>query len=160
MVNFDDSKPAVRRLIVYFTFPSPYLQHHYTFHHQNLFILPLFPFNNPSNPLLPLVPSGAILSGNDISQVILAIFLGYYGNYGHRPRLLGVGVLFAAASCYLAALPHLLYGPGQDAINLVAAMNAHRDNPLGNSSHGMKSKCVIQFTLVLTRCRTRDHQLP
>lgn len=62
-----------------------------------------------------------MLSGNDISQVLLAIFLSYYGTFGHRPRWLGVGVMFTAASCFSAALPHLMYGPGQDAIDLADA---------------------------------------
>ncbi|XP_045122956.1 solute carrier organic anion transporter family member 74D-like [Portunus trituberculatus] len=82
--------------------------------------------------------TGTILCGNDISQVILAMVLGYYGNYGHRPRWVGVGVFCTAISCFLAALPHLLYGPGQDALDLVAAMNAHRDNTLENSTIRVK----------------------
>ncbi|XP_063868487.1 solute carrier organic anion transporter family member 74D-like [Scylla paramamosain] len=82
--------------------------------------------------------TGTILCGNDISQVILAMVLGYYGNYGNRPRWVGVGVLCAAISCFLAALPHLLYGPGQDALDLVAAMNAHRDNTLDNTTVRVK----------------------
>lgn len=82
--------------------------------------------------------TGTILSGNDISQIILAMILGYFGNYGHRPRWVGVGVLCAGVSCFLAALPHLLYGPGQDALDLVAAMNAHRADPLGNVSDKIK----------------------
>ncbi|XP_047468876.1 solute carrier organic anion transporter family member 74D-like [Penaeus chinensis] len=65
--------------------------------------------------------TGILLSGNDISQVLLAIFLSYYGTFGHRPRWLGVGVMFTAASCFSAALPHLMYGPGQDAIDLADA---------------------------------------
>ncbi|KAG0724071.1 Solute carrier organic anion transporter family member 3A1 [Chionoecetes opilio] len=83
--------------------------------------------------------TGVILCGNDISQVVLAMLLGYYGNYGHRPRWVGVGVLCAALSCYLAALPHLLYGPGQDALDLVAAMNAHKEHLLGNANVTVKT---------------------
>ncbi|XP_047468912.1 solute carrier organic anion transporter family member 74D-like [Penaeus chinensis] len=62
--------------------------------------------------------TGAILTGNDISQVMLSLFLGYYGNYGHRPRWMAVGVMCAAASGFGAALPHFLYGPGEDALAL------------------------------------------
>lgn len=77
--------------------------------------------------------AGILLSGNDISQVLLAIFLSYYGTFGHRPRWLGVGVMFTAASCFSAALPHLMYGPGQDAIDLADATTFDA-NAFANSS--------------------------
>ncbi|KAK3879849.1 hypothetical protein Pcinc_015613 [Petrolisthes cinctipes] len=63
--------------------------------------------------------TGLLLTGNDISQVLLAIFLSYYATFGHRPRWLGVGALLTAASCLTAALPHLIYGPGRDALEAV-----------------------------------------
>ncbi|XP_066961639.1 solute carrier organic anion transporter family member 74D-like [Macrobrachium rosenbergii] len=62
--------------------------------------------------------SGVFLAGNDISQIILSVFLGYYGNYGHRPRWLGVGITIAALSGFAAAFPHFFYGPGQDAVDI------------------------------------------
>nr|XP_027224102.1 solute carrier organic anion transporter family member 3A1-like [Penaeus vannamei] len=62
--------------------------------------------------------TGVILTGNDISQVMLSLFLSYYGNYGHRPRWMAVGVMCAAGSGFGAALPHFLYGPGEDALAL------------------------------------------
>nr|XP_053647821.1 solute carrier organic anion transporter family member 4A1-like [Cherax quadricarinatus] len=76
--------------------------------------------------------TGTILSGNDISQVILAMILGYYGNYGHRPRWLGFGVLCAAVSCFVAALPHFIYGPGQDAVDIVDATYTGLGNLVDN----------------------------
>ncbi|KAK8733343.1 hypothetical protein OTU49_006594, partial [Cherax quadricarinatus] len=68
--------------------------------------------------------TGTILAGNDVSQIILSILLGYYGNYGHRPRWVAMGVFFAALSGFLAALPHFIYGPGQEAIAAAAAAGA------------------------------------
>lgn len=90
-------------------------------------------------------PPGAFLSGNDISQVILAIFLGYYGNFGHRPRWMGVGVMFAAASCFMALLPHLLYGPGQEAIDLAEASSSAASTLMANVSDvvGQKSNVFL-----------------
>nr|XP_027227481.1 solute carrier organic anion transporter family member 2A1-like [Penaeus vannamei] len=84
--------------------------------------------------------SGAFLSGNDISQVILAMFLGYYGNCGHRPRWMGVGVMFAAVSCFMALLPHLLYGPGQEAIDLAEASSSAATSLLANVSDAVTQK--------------------
>ncbi|XP_076046946.1 solute carrier organic anion transporter family member 74D-like isoform X2 [Oratosquilla oratoria] len=59
--------------------------------------------------------TGMILSGNDISQVLLAILIAYFGNYGHRPRWIAFGLLSAAISCLIAGSPHFIYGPGDDA---------------------------------------------
>jgi hypothetical protein len=61
--------------------------------------------------------AGIILSGNEISQ-ILSILLIYYGGSGHRPRWIAVGVGCSAISCLVLALPHAIYGPGQDALAL------------------------------------------
>lgn len=64
-----------------------------------------------------LYPTGIILSGNEISQ-ILSLILTYYGGSGHRPRWIAVGVGFSALSCIVLALPHFMYGPGKDALAL------------------------------------------
>ncbi|KAJ8669939.1 hypothetical protein QAD02_001198 [Eretmocerus hayati] len=66
---------------------------------------------------IPSRTTGIILSGNEISQ-ILSILLIYYGGSGHRPRWIAAGVAFSAASCFVLALPHLIYGPGQNALVL------------------------------------------
>lgn len=71
--------------------------------------------------------TGSTLIGNDVSQVLLGTFLGYYGNMGHRPRWMGVGIMIASLSCFLAALPHFIYGPGQDAIDLVEMTSGNLD---------------------------------
>ncbi|XP_011500421.1 PREDICTED: solute carrier organic anion transporter family member 5A1 [Ceratosolen solmsi marchali] len=66
---------------------------------------------------IPSRTTGIILSGNEISQ-ILSILLIYYGGSGHRPRWIAVGVGCSAISCLVLALPHVIYGPGQDALAL------------------------------------------
>ncbi|XP_063868485.1 solute carrier organic anion transporter family member 74D-like [Scylla paramamosain] len=76
--------------------------------------------------------TGIILAGNDISQVLLAIFLSYYGTFGHRPRWLAVGALFTAASCFTASLPHFFYGAGTGAEAVMAAVSA--SNATGSKS--------------------------
>ena len=42
----------------------------------------------------------------------------YYGGSGHRPRWIAVGVALSAVSCIVLALPHVIYGPGKDALAL------------------------------------------
>lgn len=61
--------------------------------------------------------TGLILSGNEISQ-ILSLILTYYGGSGHRPRWIAVGVGLSALSCLVLALPHFIFGPGRDAMDL------------------------------------------
>lgn len=73
---------------------------------------------------------GLILSGNEISQ-ILSLILMYYGGAGHRPRWLATGVGFSAASCFVLALPHFIYGPGKDA---KALTHEYLDSSMLNSS--------------------------
>lgn len=64
------------------------------------------------------VCSGLMMSGNEISQVMLSLVLSYYGGQRNRPLWIAWGVAFSAASCYILAFPHFLYGPGQAALAL------------------------------------------
>ncbi|KAJ6647832.1 Solute carrier organic anion transporter family member 5A1 [Pseudolycoriella hygida] len=59
-----------------------------------------------------------ILSGNEISQILLSLILSYTGGQRNRPRYIAWGVVFCALSCFILALPHLIYGPGQEALEL------------------------------------------
>ncbi|XP_069175707.1 solute carrier organic anion transporter family member 74D [Procambarus clarkii] len=93
--------------------------------------------------------TGTILAGNDVSQIVLSIVLGYYGNYGHRPRWVAVGVLFAALAGFLAALPHLMYGAGEEASAIAAAATAGAPiHLLANLTVGTNTKkeevCLFQ----------------
>lgn len=51
-------------------------------------------------------------------QLIPAIFVSYVAAKGHRPRWIAFGVLIQSISCLLTALPHFIYGAGEDAIAL------------------------------------------
>ncbi|RXG68111.1 Solute carrier organic anion transporter family member 5A1 [Armadillidium vulgare] len=76
-----------------------------------------------------------MLAGNDVSQILLSILVAYYGNYGNRPKWLGIGVLSASFSCFLAAVPHFIYGPGEDAVMLAQSFSTTSSN----SSTGAQS---------------------
>lgn len=62
--------------------------------------------------------TGLMLSGNEISQIFLSLFLSYYGGQRNRPLWIAWGVAISAISCYILAVPHLLYGPGTTALSL------------------------------------------
>lgn len=61
---------------------------------------------------------GIILSGNEISQILLSLILSYAGGQRNRPRWIAWGVVFCALSCFILVLPHFIYGAGEDALHL------------------------------------------
>lgn len=58
---------------------------------------------------------------------------------------MGVGVMFAAASCFMALLPHLLYGPGQEAIDLAEASSSAATTLLANVSSVASQKSSVSW---------------
>lgn len=61
---------------------------------------------------------GIILSGNEISQILLSLVLAYYGGQRDRPRWIAWGIFFSALSCFILASPHFMFGAGDDAFRL------------------------------------------
>jgi len=60
------------------------------------------------------------MSGNEVSQILLVLFLSYWGGKGNRPVWIAWGVAISASSCFILALPHLIYGAGPAALALTA----------------------------------------
>lgn len=60
--------------------------------------------------------TGIILSGNEISQILLSLILSYVGGQRNRPRWIACGVVFSACSCFILAFPHFIYGAGDEAL--------------------------------------------
>lgn len=58
------------------------------------------------------------MSGNEMSQIFLSLFLAYKGGKGNRPVWIAWGVLFSSLSCFILSLPHFIYGPGNNALAL------------------------------------------
>lgn len=59
-----------------------------------------------------------ILSGNEVSQILLSVILAYFGGQRNRPRFIAWGVICCALSCFILAFPHFIYGAGEDALRL------------------------------------------
>ncbi|XP_053963172.1 solute carrier organic anion transporter family member 3A1-like isoform X1 [Anastrepha ludens] len=76
---------------------------------------------------IPSKNTGIISVGNDISQMMVSAVLSYYAGKGHRPRWIGFGLLTIVIFCLMTVLPHLLYGPGDDALALTAEFGAQPD---------------------------------
>lgn len=54
--------------------------------------------------------TGMIIAANDVSALILIIFISYFGGHRNKARWLGIGALVTSLGCLLFALPHLLVG--------------------------------------------------
>lgn len=76
---------------------------------------------------IPSKNTGIISVGNDISSLFLSAILSYYAGKGHRPRWIAFGLFTIVLFCWLNALPHLLYGPGEAALSLTTEFGATYD---------------------------------
>ena len=85
--------------------------------------------------------TGIITVGNDISQLFVSIVLSYYTGRGHRPRWIALGIYTVVLYCLMSALPHLLYGPGEDALALTVEYGGVIDI---NSTQEVISKFLSQ----------------
>lgn len=67
---------------------------------------------------IPSKNIGFISAGNDISQTIAAVALTYLVAGKNKPRWMSYALYGIAMYCFVSALPHFIYGPGDDALRL------------------------------------------
>lgn len=102
---------------------------------------------------IPSSTTGIVLSGNEISQILLSLILSYVGGHRNRPRWIAWGVVFCALSCFILASPHFIYGAGESALQLTkeyisdqeaeALLNSHNLTTIVKSTNRL---CLSTFT--------------
>ncbi|XP_047001250.1 solute carrier organic anion transporter family member 74D-like [Schistocerca americana] len=67
---------------------------------------------------------GIIFVAGDLGTVLVSGVVTYYGGSGHRPRWITLGMYLVVGSCLLNALPHMLYGAGDESLRLTEEYGA------------------------------------
>lgn len=100
---------------------------------------------------MPSQTTGIVLSGNEISQILLSLILSYAGGQRNRPRWIAWGVVFCGLSCFTLVLPHFMYGAGDDLLHLT---QEYIDSIGGNINISM-----ITNTSAIENTANESHQL-
>lgn len=58
------------------------------------------------------------MTGNEISQILLSAVLAYAGGQKNRPRWIAWGIFSCSISCFILVIPHIIYGAGDDVLEL------------------------------------------
>jgi hypothetical protein len=77
---------------------------------------------------------GMILSAWDIGILSSTLVMSYLGSRGHKTRWVACGTLVTSLACLMQLIPHLIFGPGQDALQLTSEYGASSGSNVSNSS--------------------------
>lgn len=79
---------------------------------------------------------------------------------GHRPRWIALGVLSMVLYCLISAVPHFIYGPGEDAISLTKEFNGIMDEASTKAAYDTQNrKLMCQKGQATGDCQRDDGNL-
>lgn len=108
---------------------------------------------------IPSRNTGIISTGNDVSSLFISAILAYYAGKGHRPRWIGFGLYTIVAFCILTALPHFLYGPGEQALSLTRENGALENDETTLEiieKEKQKTLCRTNVTAGIAECEVEE----
>lgn len=111
---------------------------------------------------IPSRNTGFISTGNDISSLFISAILAYYAGKGHRPRWIAFGLFSIVAFCLLTALPHFLYGPGEQAFLLTREYGASLNDETTfevMELERQKTLCRTNVTAGIAECELEEGTL-
>lgn len=95
-------------------------------------------------------------------SLFISAILAYYAGKSHRPRWIGFGLLTTVIFCCLTALPHFLYGPGDQALSLTqeyARMDGNRTTFEILELEKQKTLCRTNLTAGIAECEIEEGNL-
>ena len=101
---------------------------------------------------------GVIASSFEIGNLVLILFVSYFGARAHRPRLIGCGGIVMALGALLSALPEFLanqyeYKPGDpwsgSALGRDVCSNASRNDRLEQELCGNRANTNMMYLLLI-----------
>lgn len=75
--------------------------------------------------------SGLITCFWDIGTILSSVSMAYIGGQGHKTRWVSIGIFIASIASFAQLLPHVIYGPGEDAIAMAFISNQTSINKTG-----------------------------
>ncbi|XP_031619006.1 solute carrier organic anion transporter family member 74D-like [Contarinia nasturtii] len=112
---------------------------------------------------IPSQTTGIILSGNEVSQILLSLILTYFGGQKNIPKWMSLGIVCSAFSCFILAWPHFIYGAGEEALQytheylswnqtisseITLNSNKLKNNKICQSSSNIDDDCDEEFSYI------------
>ncbi|PSN49396.1 hypothetical protein C0J52_12004 [Blattella germanica] len=89
--------------------------------------------------------TGLLVSSIDLGVLIASLWVAYLGSSGNKPRWLASGTLVVGLTCFMRLLPHLIYGPGKDALELTIEYAATQTNSSVFKEDPRTSLCMAEI---------------
>ncbi|XP_075211114.1 solute carrier organic anion transporter family member 74D-like [Lycorma delicatula] len=94
---------------------------------------------------IPSQTTGIITSSLDVGYITV-IFCSYLGSHSHKSRWVAAGGIMVTIACFIRVLPHIIYGAGQDAIDLAYNSTSDISNTISNNTRSLPMCGVTDFS--------------